>query len=110
MSVAQTLQSASPPELLNGLGSYLLIQPDCNICRFNDLVQELESANDNIRATERSRDHFQAQLQQVGLPLCSTGQCWGGSLIVASNLALSWKCSGAMSAGTAAPVKGCLTG
>eukprot|EP00891_Asterochloris_glomerata_P004124 jgi/Astpho2/4124/Aster-01267 len=29
---------------------------------FNDLVQELESANDNIRATERSRDHFQAQL------------------------------------------------
>ena len=81
-------------------------------CRFNDLVQEhdntkqerdrtreelrasnerhmmqseqLGAARDNLRAAERARDYLQAQMQQVGLPLCNAGQCWAGRIVVAS--------------------------
>ena len=97
-------------------------------CRHNDLIEELDSpkgelqaskehnivlseklggAQDSQRATERSRDDYREQLQQVGLPLCSAGQCWAGSIVVASSLALPGKCSGTASAGAAAPVKVC---
>ena len=52
--------------------------------------QELDRTTKDLQATNivlsEQLGLSQAQLQQVGLPLCSTGQCWAGSLIVASKL------------------------
>ena len=74
------------------------------------LSEKLGVAQDSQRATERSRDDYRAQMQQVGLPLCSAVQCWAGSIGVASKFALPGKCSGAASGGAAAPVKVCFIG
>ena len=38
------------------------------------LSQQLGVTQDHLRAAERSRDDYRAQLQQVGLPLCSAGR------------------------------------
>ena len=48
------------------------------------LSQQLGVAQDSLGATESSCNYFQAQLQQVRLPLCSAGQHWARSLVVAS--------------------------
>ena len=78
-------RSTSLTGLLDGL-CCLFIQ-FTTPCRYNDLIQELENAKQeaqdlqatnerhvvqteqlqgNLRATERSRNYYQAQLQQVG--------------------------------------------
>ena len=99
-------RSTSLAKFLDGLSSSCLVQSGCNICSFNDAVQERDSAlqerdaakqeldnakqelqasnkhnivlsqqlgvaQDSLRATESSRHHFQAHLQQVVLSLCS---------------------------------------
>ena len=46
-----------------------------------ELQAQLAAAQNSLRASERSCQYYQAQLQQVGLPLCSAGQCWAGSLL-----------------------------
>ena len=118
--VAQTLQVHQPHR--TACAHLFRCSPFATPCRINDLIEELASiqqeldrtkqelqassernivlsqqlgvTQDHLRAAERSGDDYRAQLQQVGLPLCSATQCWAGPLVEAPRFALSWKCSG----------------